>query len=163
MSNNLLEITPGEGLGSIKFGMTREQIQTMLGEPDEKESYTHDEQGEDITESWHYDDKEISVSFEKVEGWKLCTIAVSDPACTLDGHNIIGMTREELEDVLEDMGITELIEDDWSTDETPDYISLTCEDQEIVFWIEEGIVMDVQWGPFFIDEDTIRWPLNGAH
>ncbi len=163
MKNNLSQIIPGEGLGDIKFGMSREQIKTMLGEPDEVESYTHDDQGEDITESWHYDEMEISISFEKIEDWKLCTIAVSDPDCTLIGKEVIGITRADLESLLDEMGLTNLAEDDWSSDETPDYVSLTSEDNEMVFWIDAGIVMDVQWGPLFIDEDTIKWPMNGAH
>lgn len=161
MKANISTIQPGEGLGDIKFGMSREALKRILGEPDEIESTVNDEDDTDITESWHYDNIEVSVSFEKIEGWKLCTIAVSAPEATLKGHKIIGLSKSELTDILKSMGIKNLVLEDWSSDESPDYVSLTSEEQEIVFWLEDDEVMDIQWGPLFIDEDTIKWPMNG--
>ncbi len=162
MSTNLSEIKPGTGLGNLLFGMGRTQLRDMLGEPDEIESTTHDDEGEDITESWHYDDLEVSVSFESSEDWRLCTIAVSSPEVSLHGKKPIGMNASELTDLLHSMDVKNPVREDWSSAEAPDYHSITAEELEMVFWIEDGEVMDIQWGPYFMDEDTIRWPLNGA-
>lgn len=161
MSKNLTEIKPGTGLGSIVFGMTRDQLRNLLGEPDEIEKQSHDENDEDVTESWHYDEIEVSVSFEKIEEDKLCTIAVSSPEVVLNGKHPIGMSAKELEDLLKGMDVKNPVREDWSSADAPDYHSITAEEIEMVFWIEDGEVMDIQWGPFFIDEDTIKWPING--
>jgi hypothetical protein len=162
MTTQLKEIKPGTGLGNILFGMSREQLKGILGEPEEIESTTHDEAGEDITESWHYDEIEVSVSFEKTEDWKLCTIAVSSPDVVLNGKSPIGLSAKEITDLLKTMDVKSPVTEDWSSADAPDYHSITAEELEMVFWIEDGEVMDIQWGPYFVDEDTIRWPINGA-
>lgn len=162
MSANLNEIKPGNGLGHILFGMNRDQLRDLLGEPDEIETNTHDDDAEDVTESWHYDEVEVSVSFEKTEDWKLCTIAASSPDVTLEGKEVIGLSANDLTDLLKTLDVKSPLREDWSSADAPDYHSITAEELEMVFWIEDGEVMDVQWGPFFIDEDTIRWPINGA-
>ncbi len=161
MKANITDIVPGIGLGDIKFGMLREDVKSLLGEPDEIESQSHDDDDDDVTESWHYDDIEVSLSFEKAEDWRLCTIAVSNEDATLKGKEIIGLSKDELMETLKKVGITDLTTEDWSSADSPDYFSVTSEDQEIVFWIDSDEVMDVQWGPLFIDEDTISWPVNG--
>jgi hypothetical protein len=162
MSKNLTKIIPGTGLGSIVFGMSRDQLRNVLGEPDEVETQSHDDEEEDVTESWHYDEIEVSVSFEKIEGYKLCTIAVSSPEAELEGKHPIGMSADELKDLLKSMDVKNPVHEDWSSADAPDYHSITAEELEMVFWIEDGEVMDIQWGPYFIDEDTIKWPVNGA-
>jgi hypothetical protein len=161
MKANISQIVPGKGLGDIQFGMLREDVQKLLGDPDEVETQVHDEEEEDITEAWHYDELEVSLSFEKVEDWRLCTIAVSNEDATLEGHEIIGLSKSELLEVLKKLGMKELTEEDWSSAEAPDYWSVTSEADEMVFWIEDDVVMDIQWGPLFVDEDTINWPING--
>lgn len=155
------EIKPGTGFGNILFGMTRDQVKKILGEPEETERNVHDDDEEDVTESWHYDEIEVSLSFEKTEDWKLCTIAVSDPNATIKGKKPIGMSKKDAESLLKSLDVKNPRLEDWSTAEDPDYFSLTAEELEMVFWIEEDEVMDIQWGPYFIDEDTIRWPING--
>ncbi len=155
------EIKPGAGFGKILFGMGREQVKKILGEPNEIERNVHDDNEEDVTESWHYDDIEVSLSFEKTEDWKLCTIAVSDPEATINGKKVVGMSTEEVKALLKSLDVKNPTLEDWSTAEDPDYFSLTAEELEMVFWIEGDEVMDIQWGPYFIDEDTIRWPING--
>jgi len=161
MKANIANITPGEGLGDLKFGMQRADVKALLGEPDEVESQSHDDDDEDITESWHYDEIEVSLSFDKVEDWKLCTIAVSNPEVKMHDKKVIGLSKDGLVEALKKMKITNLSYDDWSSAEMPDSMTITADDDEIVFWIEDGTVMDVQWGPLFIDEDTIKWPING--
>jgi hypothetical protein len=72
----LKEIKAGIGLDNIKFGMLREDIKNLLGEPDEIDTHT-DNEDEGQTESWHYDDMELSISFEEIDGMRLFSIAVS--------------------------------------------------------------------------------------
>jgi len=161
MKTELSEIKPGVGLGDFLFGMSKDQVRKLMGEPDEIESNSHDDDDEDITESWHYDEVEVSLGFEKSEDWKLCTIAVSDPDVLLNGKKPIGMSADKITELLRDLDVKKPVKEDWSSAESPDYHSITAEELEMVFWIEDGEVMDIQWGPYFIDEDTIRWPMNG--
>ena len=57
----LKNITPGIGLGVLRFGMTREQIKQLLGAPDEIVNEEAD------SETWHYDELDLSLNFDQEE------------------------------------------------------------------------------------------------
>lgn len=62
MKNNIKEINFGEGIGELKFGMTKDQVSSLLGKPDEIENIPGiDEEVNDDLVSWHYDNLEISL------------------------------------------------------------------------------------------------------
>ena len=63
-----MDIKPLVGLEEVKFGFSRNQVKELLGEPSEVDSFQYEEDEDDgLTESWHYDDKEISLSFDEIE------------------------------------------------------------------------------------------------
>jgi hypothetical protein len=154
----LKDIKPGEGLGQIKFGMTRDQVKKILGEPNEKENFSYTDSDEDFTESWHYDELELSAGFDEDVDWKLATLAISSDEYELMGKKLIGMSREELLATLADLDIKDLETEDCSSDESPDSLFISSEEKGITFWLEEGILTEIQWNPFYIDEETILWP-----
>lgn len=152
-----IEIEPGKGFGKVLFGMTREQIREILGAPDEIEN---DNEGGEKTEHWHYDQHEISALFSETDNWRLLSFAVSNPDCTIEGEKLIGLKETELQDALERIGITEELEyEDLSSDEFPDHIMVYCDELGMNFWLDNGIVSEIQWGPMMKDEDTIDWPV----
>jgi hypothetical protein len=152
-----LEIKSGEGLGDIKFGMTEDQLIKLIGEPDEIEEYADEDNEDDETETWHYDEFEISVSFDRSVEWRLVNIAVSSPDSTFMGEHLIGLNREELIDKLKDLGLTQLGFEDYS-EEGSDSKMIFAHEVGINFWLEDGELTEIQWGPLFIDDDTIKWP-----
>ncbi len=161
------EIKSGEGLGPIKFGMTREQLEKLIGEPDEIEDYSYsddddadedDEVDEGATELWHYDDLEMSVSFDEEVDWRLVNIAVSSADYTFKGQKIIGLGREEFIAKLKELGIGNLKMEDCSSEDSPNHKLIASEELGINFWLESDVLAEIQWGPIFIDEDTILWP-----
>jgi hypothetical protein len=159
MSNSQLsqkEIHPRTGLGQLKFGFTRDQVQAIMGEPDEVDQH---EDGEgNSAEAWHYDELELSVSFEEEFDWKLVTIAVSSPDYTLNGKKVIGLNRLELIQVLNKMGITELLQEDWSSVDNPDHHLVMAEEDWVNFWLDDGVLTEIQWSPHFNDEEEVEWP-----
>lgn len=153
----MIDIKPGEGFGKVLFGMTREQVREILGSPDEIETETED--GENM-EHWHYDQHEMSVLFSGADGWKLLSFAVGNPLCTLEGEKLIGLNETQLHDALERLGISEELEyEDISSDEFPDHIMVYCNELAMNFWLDAGILSEIQWGPFMKDDETIDWPV----
>ena len=74
----------GKGVDNLKFGLTREKVALLMGEPSEKETIDgDDEMG--TSEAWHYDELELSLTFDEDDDWKLTTIAASSPEFTFDG------------------------------------------------------------------------------
>ncbi len=158
MSTELMEVIAGQGLGGIKFGMQREDVKAILGDPDEIEIFNFEEDEEILNESWHYDELNISLSFDQEEDWKLVNLAVSGEEYKLGATNVIGMEREDLINFLRSMGYTELEYEDVSTLESPDHKLISSEALGMNFWMEKGILSEVQWSPIFEDEETILWP-----
>lgn len=158
MKKALKEIKPGYGLGSLKFGMTRDEVKSLLGNPSFIDKYSHSDSAKDLTESWQYDDLLLSLSFDEEEDWKLIMISVNDDFYELEGENLIGLTEEMLIEQLDEMNLGEWSLEDCCDDDNEDQKVIEAEDKSINFWINDGILDEIQWTPFFIDDDTIEWP-----
>ena len=158
MNKQLKNIIAGQGLGNLKFGLAREQVKQLLGEPDESETYSYTESEQDLTESWHYDELELSISFDEDEDWRLVTICISSDFYEFQHFNPVGMNKTELVAQLNKLEIRDLEYEDCSADESPNHELYSSDDLGMNFWIDEGIVTEVQWGPLLIDDENIDWP-----
>lgn len=59
-----LLLTVGEGIGPVKFGMSREQVVELLGEPDERSApKQHIRKGRPTWESWCYNSQGLWIGF----------------------------------------------------------------------------------------------------
>lgn len=152
------DIYPGRGVDVIKFGITRDFLKTELGEPDEIDKYSYSNSDIDLTETWHYDGLELSVSFDEENEWRLSSIAVSAPEYTLKGKKLIGMTQNELMKELHNLNLGHLELEDWSSEESPDHKVISSEAFGINFWMEDGELSEIQWNPIYDEEDEPVWP-----
>ncbi|WP_372795546.1 hypothetical protein [Lutibacter sp.] len=158
MKKALKEIKPGFGLGNLKFGMTKAEVKLMLGEPSFIDEYSHSDSDEDLTESWEYDELELSISFDEEEGWKLIMISVNSDFYELEGVSLIGLGEKELLRKLEAINLGKLNLEDSSEYDGQDQKVIEIDDKSINFWINDGVLDEIQWSPFFLDDDTIVWP-----
>lgn len=158
MESNLKEIKPGVGLGNLKFGITRNDVKKMLGEPTETEKYSYTDTDQDLTESWHYDELELSLSFDEDFDWKLSTIAVSSDDYEFKGKKIVGLTKTELLPFLNANGINDLEPEELEEDEDDSSILLISDKNSISFYFEDNILSEIQWGPTIVDDEAVIWP-----
>lgn len=152
------QIVAGEGIGEVKFGITRPQLKKILGEPSEIEQYAYEDDEESQAECWHYDSLELSASFEEEHDWRLVAIAVSSPEFTYKGESLIGSSEEELLDTLKTLGLKDLTVEDLSTKETPDHKLVRSEYLDINFWLDNGKLAEIQFAPLFDDDYNVVWP-----
>lgn len=160
MKKEIKEIIPGVGLGTLKFGMTRDEVKKLVGKPDEIENLPgFEEEVNDELESWHYDEHEFSLVFDADYDWRLVSIAVSDPYFTFHGKNIIGMDKQETLDLLSNLGIEISNEEDLSDEENPDLELIESEDAGLMVWFANDEVIEIQILPD-VEEDgeTLIWP-----
>ena len=155
---SIKQILSGIGLGELRFGMTRDQIESVLGQPNEREKYSYDDLGDDFTENWHYDELELSLGFDQEEDWRLVTLAVTSKDFKYDKFIPIGLTKEQLSAELHNIVINDLDYEDWTTEESLSHELLSSKILGINFWFDEDSLTEVQWGPLLIDEETIDWP-----
>ncbi|WP_017732097.1 hypothetical protein [Nafulsella turpanensis] len=159
MNKDFKDILAGEGLGQLRFGMSRREVSDILGEPDEIDTFPPTEEEDELTEAWHYDSLELSASFDEQEDWRLVNLSVSAPHYQFEGRSLIGLSREELLDFLNELELNELIFEDWPSDDSPDHKLIASEEAGINFWLDEGVVSEIQWGPLYSEEDEcFEWP-----
>ena len=149
------QIELGKGIGPVHFGMSREELRTIMGDPDEIENFTFEEDSNNRAESWHYDEYEMSVAFEEIEGWKITSIAVSSDEYELKGHQLIGLTRKEVENKLKDSGLEDMEYENCSSPENPELFLLSDDDAGLNLWFENGTLSEIQWCPTWDEEEDI--------
>ena len=97
MNVNVKDIKIGHGLGDITFGDSKEKIDHLLGKPTDIDTFnaSGEEEGY-LTEAWHFDDEEFSLSFDEEDNWRLTTISISSPDAIFNGQQLIGKEMDEV-------------------------------------------------------------------
>jgi len=153
-----VEILPGVGLGRLRFGMSREEVKGILGDPNHQEVTHYGEDEADRSDAWEYHPLRLDLSFEEAEDWRLTIISVSLEDYHFKGSSLIGLDQEELMEELSLLGMNELEIEDLSSDDHPNQSLISSNEEGVNFWLHEGILEEIQWGPLFEDEHTIKWP-----
>ena len=139
MKKQIQNIIPGTGIGELRFGMSKEEVEALVGPPDDVD-FVPDFDGDvnESLESWHYDTHEFSVVFDADFDWKVVSIAVSDPYFTLNGQSVIGMKKDKVKQLLKDANIEISNEEDISDEDNPDMQLIESEDAGLIVWFDEG-------------------------
>lgn len=156
MQQNIKEINLGVGLGELKFGMTRDEVVSLIGKPEDIDMI--DGEGDNDMESWHYDTKEFSLLFDEDYGWRLVSISVSDPFFTLFGKSIIGMSKSDLLQFLE-YNEMEISDEEDISEEDENLQLIEIDEAGILIWLNEDEIIELQFLPD-VEEDgeTLIWP-----
>jgi len=149
----------GKGIDNLQFGMSREQFKEIMGEPDEVEVMENEDLPEDTSEAWHYDEVELSASFDQMEDWRLTSLAVSSDEYTFEGIDLIGLSQQEVMDQIEMMDLGDISIEELSDEEGNSQQIATLLDVSLNLWFDNGILSEVQWGPYWDDEEEeLIWP-----
>lgn len=159
MIKGLKEIKPGIGLGNLKFGMKRAEVKLMLGESSTIDTYSNSDSDTDLTESWEYKDLKISLGFFEEEDWKLLMISVFSDFYQLEGKSLIGFNKKIAVAELKKINFGEIYIEDSSETDFDDEEFIEVEEKSMNFWFSNAILDEIQWTPFFTDDDTIKWPV----
>jgi hypothetical protein len=153
------KIELGKGLDNLYFGMSRDEFKEIMGEPDEVESIENEDLPEDLSEAWHYDDMELSASFDKMEDWRLTSLAVSSDNFSFEGIDLIGLSQQEVMEQIEMMGLGDISIEELSDNEENSQQIATILDVSLNLWFDNGILTEIQWGPFWDEEEEeLIWP-----
>ncbi len=158
MIKELKEIKPGYGLGHIKFGMTRDDVKSLLGKPDEIDAHSYTDDKKELTETWYYHEFELSMTFDEEDDMRLVIISVDSKFYQFNTKIYVGLDKDSLFKKLDELGINDYLIEDCSTIESPDHHLIEIDSLSMNFWIDNGVLDEIQWSPEFIDDDTIKWP-----
>jgi hypothetical protein len=76
----------------------------------------------------------------------------------MENKKLIGLNKDEVISILEQMNIDDYELEDWSSEENPNHELIVSEDTGLNFWFEEDALHEIEWGPIWLDENTFRWP-----
>ena len=152
------EIKIGKGLGEIKFGISRDELKKILGEPDEADKYSYTDTEADMTESWHYDELEISVSFDEEDDWQLGAMSVTSDEFLFNGEKLIGITEEEALSYIASIYPDDIEHEFTTYDDDPDRVLVSFDGLSLSFWFMNGILEEIEWGVLWDEADMQIWP-----
>lgn len=157
MNKEIKNIIPNVGLGILKFGMSKDEIVELIGQPNEKEKIVDDQFPDEETEAWHYDELEISLGFEDIEGWKLLNIALSSNAYEFHNKKLVGLDRQALLAALDQIGLTEFLLEE-ITLEDEEQALIRSNETGVNFFLDDGILSEIMWSPIVNSEENHIFP-----
>lgn len=149
-------ITPGKGVGEILLGMTRDQVEKLIGKPDEIEEIDYDDGESAVT--WFYYQLQIDLNFESEDDLKLSFISVENENYLLNGKIKVGMDKQAVLEACAELEFSTPELENFSTDDVPDQELIALEKENINLWFTDGKLDEIQFGPFWEDDETPIWP-----
>jgi hypothetical protein len=150
------EIIPGKGVGNILLGMTSAKIEEILGAPDDKEIFEYDDGETSCT--YYYFDLDLDLTFESDDDDKLSFISVENEKFSLLNRIKIGQNKEEVIGHAKSLNFCEPELEDLSSEDSPNQELLSYDLQNINFWFTDNRLDEIQFGPFWEDDETPIWP-----
>ncbi len=153
-----MEIKIGIGIGDVKFGMDRAQVESIMGKADNVSEMNYDNTGEDKAIIWQYERLDIDFTFDQSDDWKMGAIMIESNRHKL-GHTIrVGIEKDKLIRELTKLGIDDLVIEPMPYGENPNYELIESDKMQTNFWLNDGEVSQIQFSPLWQDEDNIIWP-----
>jgi hypothetical protein len=145
MQDALYRIEPGQGIGGIKFGDSAEQLQKILGPPDEIDNV------DEATAFWCYSALKLRFLFLSAD-WPEGTMSkhlvhfmTRHPATTLWGKRIIGLPKDEVLEMFKERCFGSFVEFDEFVGRLS-YRIVRLEQLPVVLDFSEGLLKGFLWG-----------------
>lgn len=142
-------ILPRVGIGSLRFGQTRTEVEALLGAPDSRDHSIPDR------EIWEYTSLDLDASFDGEADWRLVNLSVEHPRYTLLGRALIGLSITEFIKIAPSLGLGKPERDDDFPFDNPTYDFLHHEVRVCSF---DGLVSTVSWSVVINARDEYVWP-----
>lgn len=146
------EIVLGQGLGEIKFGLTMDEVEAIMGKPEEVETSEEDEEFE--YEVWNYWEEGYSFYFDEDDDFRLGLIETANEDVTLFGQKIFQMKQAEVEALLKTKGLSSPDKDTLETGEK----HVTYEKEMLDMYFDKDALVTVKFGVFVSDDLEVQWP-----
>jgi hypothetical protein len=136
------EIVAGQGIGSILFGMTREELKGILGDPDEID-IPEDQDGTDL-ERYQYDPIKCSFSFDMHHKGKLVEISVENGYFYVGNHIRVGYRKEDILNAGLEKIFGQFVIEDRRNEEFPTHELISFDEVGLHLWFDDGKISTIQ-------------------
>jgi len=147
-------VKPLNGIGSLKFGASKKEVEAYLGEPQEVETIPGDEDFADV-EVWSYWELGHSVYFEEEFEGRFTNFETDNEAASLFGKKIFELKEKEIIDLMAANGFSdyEIVNGDEFEEKR-----ISFYDAQVDFVFEEDDLVQVNWAVGFNDDEEPVWP-----
>jgi len=150
------EIVLGKGFDKIRLGMEKSEVEQLLGKPNDMEEHIYPEGGS--SETYSYYEEGFDLTFESENESRLSYISVFKDDFHIDNKINIGQTKNELLQIIEKEGFSEPDIEDVGGDEYPGNELIFLKDENLNLWLSDNVLDEIQFGPFWEDDETPIWP-----
>lgn len=150
-----MEIYLGKGTGDIIFGLTENELESIVGSPDNIEVQ---EYGEDSTREYTYKKKNLSCSFSSEDEYRLSSIDLISSVFTLNGYSIVGSSLNEILRIFEKEGLKTPTIDSISNEVENNHLMLYYADEGLTLSFINYICDSFSMSPFWKNDEEILWP-----
>ncbi len=148
-----LAIRPLVGFDDLKFGATKQEVESYFGNPGEKEDIEVEDDFSDA-QVWSYDELELSVFFENDFDNLLTCFDTNNEEVTLFDKKIFELKKDQIIDLMKKNGFTdyETEDEDWGEHR------LSFNDAVMDFYFDNQALVSVSWGVMIDDNNNVEWP-----
>ncbi|WP_242921646.1 hypothetical protein [Pontibacter liquoris] len=146
------DIRLGKGLGKIKFGLTMEEVEKLIGEPEEIEESEEDDDFEH--QAWNYWEEGYSLYFDKEDEYRLSCIETANREVQLWGERIFEMSPNQILQLFADNGVNNPEEEEMEGGET----RISFEKEMIDLYFDDEQLIAINFGVFINDDLEVVWP-----
>jgi len=136
------EIIPGKGIDQLTFGISRDEVKKIMGEPNDTDMYSYSEDSE--TETYFYDEQGLSFSFDSEEDFNLCEIAIDTEEPHIGNTVKIGVSKDDALKFAAENGYGEPQYEELEGEEFKDQELISFPAKGINFWAEENTITSIQ-------------------
>jgi hypothetical protein len=152
------EIVLGRGIGTLLFGMTKEEIVEIIGTPDEIDKPS-DIEGYNW-EKYEYNFLKCSFSFDPEDEDRLVEMSIENETFHLLHKIRIGVKKGDLLKFGEELKFGTYIIEDMRSEEDPTHELISYNKAGVNLWLDDGRISSIQILPLFNNEGLPIWPEN---
>jgi hypothetical protein len=150
------EIIIGKGLKNIPFGCLQEDIISIIGEPDKIEELDYPDNT--TFKTLEYNDLGISFSLSSEDNFRLTDIEFLNEKFHIKNLIHVGLSKKRALESAKRCELGDYIIEDYNTIECPTHELINFKTCGVFLWIDKNKISSIQIGPFWQDENTIKWP-----
>lgn len=154
-----MDVNLGTGIGSIKFGMTEDDLVSILGNPDQIGEFTHVEGMDDWYKEYSYYHLNLTFTFESSDDFRLGHFDIVGSGHHLFGQDIFGLNIKWAETyLLQKTGSKPEYENTtWGKPELHELLSLSSSGLGLSFMSDSLYCITCSY-LFAKDNNTVLWP-----
>ncbi len=141
-----MKILLKQGIGDLRFGMTKKQVEQLLGKPSK-----HFED-EDSNEIFVYNSQKLVITFYEEEDFKLGYLTVSSSEVLINENPIIGKTINQVKTLLPDFK-------KWDFQDFDTFEHYFDEENWLILVCEFGEITKVEIGAVIKDDEFV-WAVS---